>query len=277
MTMNQETTTVPVRGLLSRPDQKPFSLALSKEHPSENRAYGFSDDLLVPFAAHFDAVCYHGLYSSGLSYGIMEPCPNVPLFSNCNELFAIVHDETHGNHVLYRQFLHWWTLALVRCILTAGTEQGIHFNLCGYSKERITVLLNRYDRLMKDRSKIAYLTHGDLCERYCCRVVESVGSDKKDDDVTTDSSSGYAYIPHEVFNTAWTPEEKVYMNTCDNDQFPGFTDWDLAFILRDEQLVRKTNFYCVSSVSDLTGGDAPALVPISPSQLKEQYLIDKKQ
>ncbi|EFC37633.1 predicted protein [Naegleria gruberi] len=236
-------------GRLVRPDQQPFSVGFSKEHPSEHKAFtGSSDDLLVPFCRSVQAVCYHDLYVQGKEYGIVEPCPNAPLFANCTILFEAMHNKENENYELYRKFVSWWTDAIARMILTGGIEDGIHFNLAGYSKERIQVVKDRYFSLMENDENVKWLEY-EFVKNY-------------------NTSGRYRHVPHLKFNTKWTEEEKAIMN-CPNDLYPGFTDWDLGVILRDDLLLSKCSFYCVNSVHDLTN-----YKKLSKEELKEQFGID---
>jgi hypothetical protein len=235
-------------GRLIRPDSTVFTLALSKEHPAEHRAFGFEDDLLVPFAKHFSSVCYHDLFLGAKQHGIVIPCPDAPRFANCNILFNDASDPENVNYELYRVFINWWTDVLARSVLTAGIEGGIHLNLAGYSKERVRVVSERYNRLISSNEYVKQLEY-DFLKHYA-------------------SSGKYDHVPHLSFNTKWTNEERELMKSSDEDIYPGFTDWDLAVILRDPLLLSKTTFYSVFSVKELD-----QLVPLTKQQLKDQFDI----
>ncbi len=207
-------------GQLLDPRGKPFQLALSKEHPEEHRAHGFEDDLLIPFAQHFDSVCYKYLFTDARSYGVTTACPQVPLFSDCEVLFSQMHDSNSENYLVYREFMSWWTDVLARCLLSAHT---IYFNLAGYTKERIQVITKRCQQLL-DSSKETIALNYEFIE--------------------------YQIVPHLIFNVPWTSEEKQVLKTAQGD-YPGFTDWDLSVILNDASLLHRTHFYNVKHVTQL--------------------------
>ncbi|KAG2392489.1 hypothetical protein C9374_012741 [Naegleria lovaniensis] len=243
-------------GRLTRPNGLPFRVGFSKEHPSEQKAFtGLEDDLLIPFCKSLSCVCYHDLFVAARDHGIVIPCPNAPRFENCNVLFDAMHDFSHVNNGLYRKFVSWWTDAIARSILTAAVEDGIHFNLAGYTKERIKVVTERYNRMMKVDDCVEYLNYDFI------KILNGNDDEKQ-----------YRHVPHLIFNSKWSEEEKKLMENCTGlaDIYPGFTDWDLGFILRDERLLGKCIFYCVNTVEELKN-----LKPMTSDELKDKFGIVK--
>jgi len=69
-------------------EQKPFRVAFSKDHPTLYVAHaGDGTDLVPAFSKKLDAVSYLDLFSDPRGHGIAEPCPDAPIFSDCNVLF----------------------------------------------------------------------------------------------------------------------------------------------------------------------------------------------
>ena len=239
-------------GRMIRPDGKPFSVGFSKEHPTQpHLAYGFDNDLLVPFTRYFDAICYTDYFIQSEEHGLLVPCPRVAPFSNCNILFEAMSDPTNENYTLYRQFVDWWSDAIARSILTAGLENGIFFNLAGYSKERVAAVIRRYNRLLEsvDARALEY----DFLKSY-------------------DPTGKYTIVPHLSMNTKWTDEERESIGCLEEDLYPGFTDWDLGFIMRDERILAKTKFYFVNTPAELT--EKHPVTPLSREELLERFGIE---
>jgi hypothetical protein len=187
-------------GRVYNPNSTPFMIAFSKQHPGEHRAYGFEDDLIAPFAKKVGAINYLDMYMAPTQYGVLDPIPPAPLFSNCDDLFSAMSDSTNKDYLLFRDYLRWWTDALARCIKTAALlKGGVHFNLGGYNRERVQVVKNRWARMLQGQlHEMNYELMGGI----------------------------YKCVPHVCFNIAWTEEEKTVLQTEHN--YPGFTDWDLA-------------------------------------------------
>lgn len=235
-------------GKLVDPRGRPFEIVFSKEHPEEQRAHGFDDDLLLPLALKLDCVCYKYMFSNAQIYGVSEPMPSVPLFSDCEVLFREMGDTTSPNYEKYRAFANWWTNVLARCILSGAVDSCVHFNLAGYSKQRVEVVTERYQAALTDQNnqQLVHLTYPFLKHR-----------------------NPYVIVPHVLYNVPWTDEEKQRISTP--DKYPGFTDWDLSLILNDQFVLEKTRFYNVANVAQLEAMDS--LSQLSSEELASTWGI----
>ncbi|KAL9648939.1 hypothetical protein ABK040_008319 [Willaertia magna] len=306
----------------NQPQQLPFHAGFSKEHPSQHTAFtGTFTDLLIPFCKATNTVCYHDLYLYAKNYGILEKCPTVPRFENCNVLFDAMHDVTNENYNLYRVFVSWWTDVIGRMILTAAVtknvtktvtknvttnvikdcdndcamddhnivknckeeneeEKTIHFNLAGYTKERLQIICDRYNKLLSVEENCDYLQYHFINELNVTPFHTDNNALQNIDNTlqknTQHVTNKYKHVPHLKFNTKWTSEEKEKMKLTVDEIYPGFTDWDLGFILRDERILKMCKFYCINNVKELEEQLLlnNKLIALTKDEVKEIYGIE---
>eukprot|EP00708_Paratrimastix_pyriformis_P005003 GAFH01003967.1.p1 GENE.GAFH01003967.1~~GAFH01003967.1.p1 ORF type:complete len:263 (-),score=51.05 GAFH01003967.1:67-744(-) len=191
-----------------------------------------------------DACNYIDLYADPAGFGISDPMPQAPIFSDCNVLFEAMNNPVNPNYKLYQDFIRWWDHALASCLLT-GADTTLHFNLAGFSAARVKMAVNRYERLLADPISSTTVTYG----------------------------SPYKCVQHLYFSRPWTAEERAIIGIPEGslDIYPGFTDWDLAFVLHDPHVLAHTHFYNIPNPAALAA--LPAEGPL-PQLTREQLLAD---
>lgn len=122
----------------------------------------------------------------------------------------------------------WLTHFLTRALLSARDGGGIAFNIAGYTKARVQVACQRYKTMLGDKQQLNPLAK---------------------------------FLTHDEFMSEnWTDPERALLGYDDGrPHFPGYTDWELASIVCNPDLLVCTEIYDIPFIIDEQGREAVEL------------------